>query len=303
MPLISDELIQKARGIDLKSFLERVEGLTFSKENYKYYRCKEHNSLVLEHKNGILEYYWNSRSQSGDIIQYVKENITGNNFRKAIEYLTSEVNKKVIDYQSDEMESKLSRKDKVKIDYADNVKRVYAYLSKTRGISATIVNELINNELINQDIRNNLVLKYVDEKGSVVGAELIGTNSSIRFKSIVKNSNEKYGFSICNGVKVKTLIVFEASLDLMSYYQLNKNALNNSLLLSLGGAEKISKIDTYIKVYREIDTIIICTDNDVAGDNAYNKIKSKYSNHNIADGREQLKSANVKDFNELLLKK
>ena len=95
-----------------------------------------------------------------------------------------------------------------------------------------------------------MVLKYFSGEGLVVGAELIGTNSSIRFKSVVKSSNESYGFNICTGDKVQALIVFEASLDLLSYYQLNKSILNNTILLSLGGAEKISKIDTYKKLHR-----------------------------------------------------
>ena len=57
MALISNEMIEEARKIDLKNFLENEEGFTFFKESNQYYRCKEHNSLVLKYKNRILMYY------------------------------------------------------------------------------------------------------------------------------------------------------------------------------------------------------------------------------------------------------
>jgi hypothetical protein len=194
-------------------------------------------------------------------------------------------------------------KGQVKINYADNMKRSFAYLCKTRGINPVIVKELIDKKLINEDDRHNLVLKYLDKSGATVGAELIGTNSTIRYKSIVKNSDEHYGFSLCIGSKVNTLIVFEASLDLLSYYQMHKDKLNKSLLLSIGGVEKINKIETYLKIYEDIGTIIVCSDNDSAGNIAYDKIAKEYENYNVLDGREPLRESDVKDYNELLLKK
>lgn len=248
-----------------------------------------------------MAYCWSSRDQKGDIIQFVKDNITGGDFRKAVEYLIGGTGFQYV--KPEKKESMNIKRGQVEINYADNMKRAFAYLCKTRGINPAIVKELIDKKLINEDDRHNLVLKYLDKSGATVGAEVIGTNSTIRYKSVVKNSNEKYGFSLCLGNKVSTVIVFEASLDLLSYYQMNEDKLNNSLLLSLGGAEKINKIATYLILYEGVDTIIVCTDNDCAGNIAYDKIAKEYGNYNILDGREALRESGVKDFNELLIKK
>ncbi|MFL0251158.1 DUF3991 domain-containing protein [Clostridium neuense] len=303
MALISKDKINEARSIDFKEFLEREEGFNFIKEGTNYYRCREHSSLILKYKNGILTYCWTSMLQKGDIIQYVKENITNNNFRRAVEYLLNGYFKEA---NSTEYKPKIIKGEKsnIEICYACNMKRAYAYLCKTRGINPSIVNELIRKKLISQDNRNNLIFKYLDEKGTVVGAELVGTNTFRRFKSVEKNSDENYGFSLNNGDRIEKLIVFEASIDLLSFLQINYESIQESLLLGLGGAEKIKKIDTYIKQYKDIREIIICTDNDSAGDKAFHKIKMIYSNnYNIVDGRSSLKTTNTKDFNELLLQK
>ncbi|MTK12120.1 MAG: DUF3991 domain-containing protein, partial [Clostridiaceae bacterium] len=280
MALIPNEKIIEVRSIDFKEFLEREEGFTFVKESENYYRCKEHSSLILKYKNGILTYCWTARLQKGDIIQYVKENIVNNSFREAVEYLIYGANFKKI--KTIEHEPNIIKRELKGIDlsYANDMKRAYAYLCKTRGINSQVINELIGRKLINQDQRNNLVFKHLDDQGIIVGAELIGTNTFKRFKSVVKNSNENYGFSLSLGDKIDTLIVFEATIDLLSYYQINYGRIKDSLLLSLGGAEKIKKIDTYINQHKDINTIIICTDNDTTGNVAFDKIKNTYSNNN-----------------------
>ena len=41
---------------------------------------------------------------------------------------------------------------------------------------------------------------------------------------------------------INKIYIFEAGIDMLSYYQLYKNNLNDCLLLSTGGSQKINKI-------------------------------------------------------------
>lgn len=303
MALISKEIIEELKTIDLKEFLEKHEGFTFIKDGKDYYRCIEHSSLLLKFINGVFSYCWSSMDQKGDIIEFVKRNNTNDDFRGAIEYLVKGSYGKSYIPKEYKLAAVKEGNANIQIDYSNNMSRVYAYMAKSRQISPKIINELIQKKLIWQDDKNNLVIRYLDRKNVVVGAELIGTNTFKRFKKTVENTNESYGFTLKFGTQINTIIVFEAPIDLLSFYDINFGQLDNAVLLSLGGSEKTQKIQTYLNDYRDIKTIIVCTDNDTAGNVAYNNIKNTYADYNIIDGREQLILENLKDFNELLLQR
>lgn len=300
MALLQKEIIQKARNIDFKEFLEQ-EGFCFRKETYNYYRCIQHSSLVLNKKGNIYWYNWYSRNEKGDIIAFVQNNITNGNFRKAVEYITTNYVRSY--YKMDNVDNKIKDtvvNSNIEILRNENMKRLFSYLIKTRGIDSEIVSQLVGKGLILEDKNHNIVFKAIDKAGNTVGGEVRGTCTYKVFRGIVKNSNKDYGFAIPVGDKVTKLIVFEASIDLISYFQMYKDILKETVLLSTGGCTKTNKIDTYLNLYKTINEIIVCTDNDIAGDNAFNAIKSMYKNLKVMDGRKVLKDNGVNDFNEFL---
>lgn len=292
-------LREKAKRVDLKTFLER-QGYTFIMESKNHYRCIQDHTLTVTYKYNDPIYFWFSRDQEGDIITWVRENITNNDYREAIKYLAEGCED--IAYYIPQPKEKIENVD-IDIKYSDNTKRVYSYLVKSRGINPQIVNELIGNGSISEDDRHNVVFHHKDSSGKIKGADLTGTNTYKRFKGTVKNSNENYGFTIKVGTEPQSIFIFEAAIDLLSYFTLNKDNLANSLLLSIGGCEKIKMIKNYLDNYKGIDTIIVSSDNDVAGSNCLRNIKSMYSAYQVIDNREELIKFNVKDFNELLIKK
>ena len=292
-------LREKAKRVDLKTFLER-QGYTFVMESKNHYRCIQDHTLTLTYKYNEPLYFWFNRGQEGDIIKFVRENITNNDYKEAIKYLVDECED--IEHYIPQPKEKIENVD-IDIKYEDNTKRVYAYLVKTRGIEQKIVNELIGNGSINEDDKHNVVFHHRDSEGKVRGADLTGTNTYKRFKGTVRNSNENYGFTIKVGNEPKSILIFEAAIDLLSYFTLNKGDLENCLLLSIGGCEKIKMIKNYLDTYKGIDTIIVSSDNDVAGSHCVSNIKSMYSAYQVTDNREELIEFDVKDFNELLLKK
>lgn len=292
-------LREKAKRVDLKTFLER-QGYTFIMESKNHYRCIQDNTLTITYKYKDPIYFWFNRDQEGDIITWVRENITNNDYKEAIKYLVDECDD--IEHYIPQYKEKIENVD-IDIKYSDNTKRVYAYLVKTRGIDPKIVNELIGNGSISEDDKHNVVFYHKDSDGKVRGADITGTNTYKRFKGTVRNSNENYGFTIKVGNEPKSILIFEAAIDLLSYFQLYKDNLENSVLLSVGGCEKIKMIKNYLNTYKGIDTIIVSSDNDVAGSHCVSNIKTMYSTYQVIDNREELIKFDVKDFNELLLKK
>lgn len=308
--MIEKELIEKIKEIDLKSFLES-EGYSFKQEDANSYRCTKEHSLIITYKFYKPFYFWANEGQmKGDIIDFVMRNIIKGSFKDAIDYLSSYLNIENYDnLGGNSCNSNIKNntnlninKGKIKIEYAKDMKRAYAYLCKTRKLDFDVVNIFVKNKLIRQDSKNNVIFLYKDMQGEVVGAEQVGTYTDKRFKGIIKNSDERYGFTFANDDDVTSIIVFEAPIDMISYFQLNQSNLNKTLLLSIGGTQKSKMIETYIKEYKKIKNIIVAVDNDDAGGFCFQDIKNMYSNMNIIDGRERLKEKNVKDWNELLIK-
>ncbi|EHJ01962.1 LtrC-like protein [Clostridium sp. DL-VIII] len=301
--MVPIEDIQKIKTINIKNFLEQSEKFTFKKENKDYYRCEQHSSMVINTNSNL--YIWYSQNQKGDIINWAMNNITNGNFVEAVKYLSGENYNEYITNNLAEISKKSTGLDDntpLDIKFSKSMKNTFAYLNKTRYIDNAIINKFVKEHLIKQDERGNIVFLHLNEQGEIVGADLNGTNTYKRFKGIVGNSNPNYGWSIKVGEEVKEIFVFEAPIDLISYYQLFLNEIDNVLLLSISGCEKIKVIKTYLNMHKSIEVIKVSVDNDKAGNHCLNNIISMYSDFCIIDNREALKANNLKDFNELLAK-
>lgn len=300
--MITQELIRQAKETDIISFLERY-GYTFKRKG-KRYICTQHDSLIFSiAPNSCQVFVWNSKCNEGDSIKFVMDYITNGNFKKAISLLTNS-NLNLDEKKLYEVSSQTLSKALDKIKYASNMKRTFAYLIKTRSISSSIIQTLVKSNLIAQDINNNIVFKWTFNN-EFFGADLVGTLTNIRFKSTLNGSNEDYGFSICLNKEPKFILVFESPIDLLSFYSLNINNknLDDMILLSLSGCEKIYKIQTYLNLYPSIEKIYSCLDNDNAGNIATNKIINTYNYKKVFDGRKILIKNNSKDWNQLLINK
>lgn len=274
---ITKEMIKQVKEIDFITFLQQIEGFTFKKTG-EYYICNQHNSLNLRLYNGELNYYWNSKSQKGDIIQYVQDNIlVRQDFIGAIIYLINYVeilitieNKKVEEQAIVNTSNSLQ----LSISYNKDIKRVFAYLCKHRGISYQTIAVFAKEGLIAQDDKGNIVFKHLDFSKNIVGSELKGTNTYKKFTGTAKGSNEQYGFSYKIGIPNK-LYVFEAEIDLLSFYNMYNYLLRECLLLSTSGANKYMKIVTYINQLN-INQIAFCMDNDKVGNLTLKAVEKVY---------------------------
>lgn len=173
---------------------------------------------------------------------------------------------------------------------ADNMKKVFAYLCQTRKINSEIVSQLAHDKLLYQDTRGNAVFVHRDENGKIVGAEIQGTNSEIRYKGVAQGTSESV-FAVKIG-EPKKAYIFESAIDLLSFKQLaNPEKIQNSVLVSMAGL----KPNTLKSLAESGVKMFSCVDNDEAGINFTTTNK-------LTPCRKILEENGVKDYNELLQK-
>lgn len=277
MKTISSNLLKQARQTDLASYLlSRGENIKKVGTRWEH---KTHDSLIIKRNM----FFWNSRQEKGNSIDFLIL-FYGLTFDAAVEELT-----KNTFICSDDEETK-----GFDLHYNNNLKKTIAYLCKTRMIDYSIVRELIENKYINQDEKGNVVFKIYDELGELVGAELVGTNSNIRFKGVATGTKYGYGFNIKIGEPKKALF-FESAIDLISFYQIHKDKLKNNILISLSGLKENIFSNMLLKYAVSSFNAFLCVDDDYAGDEFIVLIKGKYDAIKV-----YRTDKGIKDWNEML---
>lgn len=157
---------------------------------------------------------------------------------------------------------------------APNMKNVFAYLTKTRGIDAYIVKAAVKRNMIYQDDKANCV--FVGWKdGAAKFACKKSSNTKYKYAGDVGGSDGSLCWPIDNGGN--KLVVAESPIDIMSVMtKLGKEGKNLKEydFLGLSGVPKIPAIKTYLHRHEQIDKVILCMDKDKAGITAtYKAIK------------------------------
>ena len=282
--MISKELIKQARQTDLATFLIN-KGYKLIRNGTRY-RHSEHTSLVFT-KNS---YYWNSRAESGNSIDYLVKHL-GYSFNQAVYELTKEKNTpKPTNLECFNIDN---------ITLSNNYNRAFAYLNKTRFIDNNIITQLKNNNHLFMDDHNNIVFPMYDENNKIVGAELQGTLTYKNFKGISKNSKYGYGFNIKTSHQPKKAFFFESAIDLISFYQLCEycflDNIDNSILVSMAGL-KPNIVEHTLKAFKIDFKPLLCVDDDKAGQAFINDFKSQNKAYEAL-----LPPDDYKDWNEYLI--
>lgn len=128
-----------------------------------------------------------------------------------------------------------------------------AYLKEERGLSDETIDFFLQSGNLSQATYINyqadnltepvIVFKAKDLQGKLVGATLQGIENHPeihdrgRLKQLMKRSDGLSGFSVDIG-KPNRLVFAEAPIDLMSYYELHKDTLQNVRLVAMDGLKK-----------------------------------------------------------------
>ena len=177
-----------------------------------------------------------------------------------------------------------------------DMKRVFSYLIKTRGIDPDIVLSFARMGLLYEEAGyHNAVFCGKDENGVMRHANKRGTLRNSTFKGNQAGSLPQYSFHY-SGLS-DTIYFFEAPLDMLSYISLQKE---NWRAHSYAAACSVSDQVLFyqLKLHENLKKCVLCLDNDLAGYRAGERICEKL----LEKGYEvEVDYPRKKDWNEELL--
>ena len=275
------------------------------------YRWKEHHSLVISPDNNLWQ--WFSRHVGGDVISLV-ETIKEVNFNQAVDFLNDG------DFKTFQ---RVERKEEPFNYYLNPYEQPFIearnYLKHQRKLSDETIDFFLDqgvmaqaNAKVHGSIEPVIVFKSLTQEGEIIGAQLQGIEANWKkwpergyAKKIVNNSDGMTGLHVDIG-QPKRLIFTESSIDLMSYYELHKDSLQDVRLVSMDGLkesivgrhlveleaelsgrpsrwsrEELSRglttaIDNgYFAEGKHTDTITLAVDNDAGGRNFITSLQDK----------------------------
>jgi len=149
--------------------------------------------------------------------------------------------------------------------------RVYAYLIKQRYIAPEVVSYFAKEGKIYEDSEyHNAVFVGLDENGIPRQAHKRSTNSyGNSFRITVEGSDTDYSFAHY-GTSGR-LYVFEAPIDMLSYITLHPKDWQKHSYIAMNGVYE-SAVLKALELHDNIEHIVICTDNDEGGIDAYDRL-------------------------------
>lgn len=272
MNYISKEQIEKAKQLDLLTYLQMYEPYELVRCSRNVYCTLTHDSLKIS--NG--KWFWWSRGFGGrsalDYLIKVRE-LT---FPEAVLALTEPASierphRNVHDTVTSSIKGfKLP-------EQSESNQRVMAYLTR-RGIDRSIIDFcLASGRLYESRPYHNAVFVGYDLQGVPRYAAIRGT-SKTRYMGEIGGSDKRYSFSISAKEKGQNLHLFESAIDLLSYCTLEKlrgTDWRQMHLLSLGGIYKPSAgkgqadapvaLTQYLNTHIDINRVVLHLDNDEPG--------------------------------------
>ena len=269
MPFIPPETIERARQMDLLTYLQTFEPDELVHIGGNHYCTREHDSLKIS--NG--KWYWFSRGFGGynalDYLIKVKEIP----FMEAVERIAGQT----AYLAPTRVDSPKSKREKILLlpksyRWATNA---YNYL-RSRGIDGDLIDYCIQTGRLYESMPyHNVVFVGLDKYNKPRYANLRGINSD--FVGEATGSDKRFSFSI-PAQNSTTLHLFESAIDLLSYATLVKQKggyWQQDHLVSLAGVYKPKEnlqesslpltLKRYFSEYPNIQRIALRLDNDKAG--------------------------------------
>ncbi|HEU6234100.1 TPA: toprim domain-containing protein [Streptococcus pneumoniae] len=218
------------------------------------YRWKEHDSLVISPDKNLWK--WFSRNTGGDAISLV-ETIKEVDFNQSVDFLNDGNFKEfqLVERPQEDFKYYLEK-------YEQPLSAGRDYLRNQRGLSDETIDYFLEQGILAQAnakldyfvegnggnstnaIEPVIVFKSLSSSGEVVGASLQGIQENWEkwpkhgyAKVIMKNSDPMTGIHVDIG-SPKRLIFTESPIDLMSYYELHKDSLQDVRLVSMDGLKE-----------------------------------------------------------------
>ncbi|WP_373760133.1 PBECR4 domain-containing protein [Streptococcus ferus] len=244
-----EERIQKLVSMDILAVAESL-GMSLKPESGGAFYWEEHDSFKIYPKTNSFR--WWSREEGSNtinLVEVVQEELTGRkpSFKEAVNFLeTGQFDHVTVQPQVYEpFQYYLEPYEHKEFDLGRE------YLKKERGLSDETIDIFLASGNMAQATRKKgdyfepvIVFKSRDDDGTLVGASLQGIVENRvqhpergRLKQIMKRSDGLAGFHLDIGTP-KRLVFAEAPIDLMSYYELHKETLQDVRLVAMEGVKK-----------------------------------------------------------------
>ena len=261
-----------ASKVDLVSFLQlRGEKLERVGKEYKLIYTDvsgKHDSITVcgnrwyDHKNQV----------GGGPVKLLREHY-GMSYQEAMLELIGGERTAAIEVVSMQGKDMVQPKKEFKTpDANDDMRRVFAYLTKQRFIAPDVISFFAHQRKIYEDRdHHNAVFVGMDENGVPRQAALRSTISyGNAFRITVSGSDTKYSFSHFG--ESGKLFVFEAPIDMLSFITLYQKNWQQHSYIAMNGVYENAVLEA-LKCHSNLDEVVLCTDNDVGGIDAADRLR------------------------------
>lgn len=279
MPYVTTEQIERAKQMDLLTYLQTYEPQELVHFSGNVFTTRTHDSLKIS--NG--KWCWWSRGIGGrSALDYLIK-VRGMTLPEAVIQIDGQM---VVTPPVPPKTQEPAKPRKLLLpEKNENNDRVIAYLTG-RGIHRNLIDYCIETErLYESRLYHNAVFIGFDRKGTAKYATLRGTTNR-RYMGEANGSDKHFSFSISSRKESRRLHLFESAIDLLSYGTLellSGRDWREDNCLSLAGIYKPKKnieestpptaLIQYLKDFPQIDGIVLHLDNDIPGRLAANTIK------------------------------
>lgn len=233
----------QAKSLDILE-VARSLGMEMKRKSHREYYWAEHDSFKIDTVKNT--WHWYSQNIFGDTINLVQQ-IRNVSYKEAMVFLET----------GSFPEAKPVEEDRKPFNYTlapyeQPFVEARTYLKEIRGLSDDTIDFFLEKGVLAQAKRKDkdgviedvLVFKYLDRNQQLVGASLQGLVPDQErhpgkgyLKQIMYQSEAISGLNVSIG-SPERLIVTEAPIDLMSYYELHKGELNDVRLVAMEGLKE-----------------------------------------------------------------
>lgn len=224
-------------------------GMQLQRTGSYTYAWMEHDSFTINVRDNYFN--WFARSTGGDVIkmvQVVQEELTGEKLSfKQAKYFLEEGSFDVVDVTNVPEKEPFSY---YLEPYETKFIEARDYLKDVRGLSDKTIDFFGEKGVLSQATKKTgdyfepvIVFKSLDRQNEVIGASLQGIKENHelyergRLKQIMRASDGMTGMHVDIGTP-KRLVFAEAPIDLMSYYELHQDTLQDVRLVAMDGLKE-----------------------------------------------------------------
>ena len=265
----TEEQKQRAAAVDLEEFL-RFRGEKLITSGREKRLASDHSVTVRGN-----EWYDHAEERGGHAVSFVQR-FYGLSYPEAVTMLLGGEMGTVYPSARERVEE--PHKPFVQPPAYGDMRRVYAYLVKHRNLDRSVVAYFAKKKLLYEDAEyHNAVFIGTNEDGIPRHAHKRSANSYGKaFRLNVEGSNPRYSFHHIG--TDGCLYVFEAPIDMLSYITLHPDDWQSHSYVACCGTS-IQPVLKMLERVPQLDTVLLCLDNDDAGHLASKRMSAQLSEH------------------------